>query len=291
MIFTLVGCSESSNKHEGEAKTPSGSSVQKGRDYQSVVDDFVKKGFINIKTEALDDLITGWLTKDGEVESVSVDGDEGYSADVWYPNDVEVVITYHTFAEEDVDIEGGDNVDVKTEDDSNPLEVSPPYNTKTANGLNYIDVVEAFEKAGFTNISVEKRFVTERSGYEENTIANIYINNSGTFKTDRTYNPDSEVRIDYYVISKPDEKSETELTQSFAQSAFEDYAENQYPYGFKCHWILDLKNAEQWDDGSWFFKVGVTITNQYGTKYDSVAEGVVSGTDQNPKIERFYVDN
>lgn len=97
MIVTLAGCGGGSNKHEGEAKTPSGSSVQKGRNYQSVVDDFEKKGFINIKTEALDDLITGWLTKDGEVKSVSVDGDEKYSADKWYPNDVEVIITYHTF--------------------------------------------------------------------------------------------------------------------------------------------------------------------------------------------------
>lgn len=97
MIIALTGCSGGSNTHEGEAKTPSGSNVQKGRNYQSVADDFEKKGFINIKTKALDDLVTGWLTKDGEVESVSVDGDEKYSADKWYSNDVEVIITYHTF--------------------------------------------------------------------------------------------------------------------------------------------------------------------------------------------------
>lgn len=95
MVFSIAGCS--SEGHEGQAKTPSGSSVQHGRDYQEVYEQFEEKGFTNIQFEALDDLVTGWLTKDGEVESVSVDGDTGYSTDEWYPADVEVIITYHTF--------------------------------------------------------------------------------------------------------------------------------------------------------------------------------------------------
>lgn len=99
MVLGIAGCS--SEGHAGEAKTPSGSSVQKGRDYQTVVEDFEKSGFTNIRLEKLGDLVTGWLTKEGEVESVSVDGDTGYSADKWYPADVEVVITYHTFPEKD----------------------------------------------------------------------------------------------------------------------------------------------------------------------------------------------
>lgn len=95
MIFAFAGCS--SEGHDGEAKTPSGSSVQKGRDYQTVYEQFEKQGFTNIRFEVLDDLVTGWLTKDGEVESVSVDGNTDYSADKWYPADIEVIITYHTF--------------------------------------------------------------------------------------------------------------------------------------------------------------------------------------------------
>ncbi|CAN7531752.1 DUF4839 domain-containing protein [Rossellomorea sp. LjRoot5] len=99
IIITLVGCS--GDGHEGEAKTPSGSSVQKGRDYEEVVNEFKEKGFKNMRTEKREDLVTGWLTKDGEVESVSVDGDQDYSSDEWYSNDVEVVITYHTFPEKE----------------------------------------------------------------------------------------------------------------------------------------------------------------------------------------------
>jgi Domain of unknown function (DUF4839) len=101
IIISLVGCAGDSNEHEGEAKTPSGSSVQKGRDYKKVVKEFKENGFKNVSKKKQEDLITGWLTKDGEVESVSVDGDTDYSPDEWYSNDVEVVITYHTFPEEE----------------------------------------------------------------------------------------------------------------------------------------------------------------------------------------------
>lgn len=73
MVLGFAGCS--SEGHDGQAKTPSGSSVQKGRNYQSVYEDFEESGFTNIQFEVLDDLVTGWMTKDGEVESVSVDGD------------------------------------------------------------------------------------------------------------------------------------------------------------------------------------------------------------------------
>lgn len=99
MIFTITGCS--SEGHDGEAKTPSGSSIQKGRNYQDVYKQFEEKGFTNIRFEVIDDLMTGWLTKDGEVESVSVDGDVEYSADKWYPANIEVIITYHTFPDKE----------------------------------------------------------------------------------------------------------------------------------------------------------------------------------------------
>ena len=103
LVITLAGCGGNSNEHEGEAKTPSGSSVQKGRNYQDVIDDFEEKGFKNIKTEKLEDLITGWITKDGEVEEVSVGGDVDYSPDEWVSADTEVIIKYHTFKKEDTE--------------------------------------------------------------------------------------------------------------------------------------------------------------------------------------------
>lgn len=126
MVFSIAGCS--SEGHEGQAKTPSGSSVQQGRDYQEVYEQFEKKGFTNIQFEVLDDLVTGWLTKDGEVESVSVDGDTGYSADKWYPADVEVIITYHTFPNKE---SGNDTSDDSQTTDPVTYETTEPTTDKS----------------------------------------------------------------------------------------------------------------------------------------------------------------
>ena len=56
-------------------------------------------GFVNITTEADRDLITGWITKEGSVEEISIGGDTKFSQNASYRPDVEIVITYHAFKE------------------------------------------------------------------------------------------------------------------------------------------------------------------------------------------------
>jgi len=80
-----------------------------------------------------------------------------------------------------------------------------------------------------------------------------------------------------------------DLDKYVARTTFEKHGKYVYPYGFECHWILDLISEEQTTEGSWTFKVGVTITNQYGTKRDTVAEGIISGNTGNPIVKEFYV--
>lgn len=113
IIFVACGGSD----HTGEVKTPSGSTVMKGKDYKSVVEKFEDEGFTNIKLEKIEDLITGWLTKDGEVEEVSVGGDFEYSPDEWVNADTEVVIRYHTFPEKETEVK-----EEKTEESINQQE-------------------------------------------------------------------------------------------------------------------------------------------------------------------------
>ena len=102
-VIALTGCGGDSNNHEGEAKTPSGSSLQSGSNYKDVIKNFEDQGFTNVKTEKNEDLITGWLTEDGEVEEVSVGGNVDYSPDEWIPMSTEVVIKYHTFKKQDTE--------------------------------------------------------------------------------------------------------------------------------------------------------------------------------------------
>lgn len=54
-------------------------------------------GFVNISIEKKYDLITGWITKDGTVDEISINRDTDFSENVAYPPDTEIIIVYHTF--------------------------------------------------------------------------------------------------------------------------------------------------------------------------------------------------
>ena len=197
MVLTLVGCG---GNHEGEAKTPSGSSVQKGRDYHKVVDDFKSNGFKNIKTEKLEDLITGWMTKDGEVEEVSVGGDVDYSADEWVSADAEVIIKYHTFkkehtesaaeseAKDDTKVEKA-TVESEAKDDSNVEKSTEEKPTKEKPKVEILTVDNCKELAEILSTKDEsdpliKEFAQKYAGrtleFDGNT---AYVSNHGNNKT------------------------------------------------------------------------------------------------------------
>ncbi|NHC43133.1 hypothetical protein G6549_24905 [Bacillus sp. MM2020_1] len=164
-----------SKSHKGEAQTPSGSSIQKGKDYKDVVKEFEDSGFKNIKTKKLDDMITGWVTGDGEVKSVSVDGDKDYSPDDWYPNDVEVVITYHMSPEEkksDTNSNGENNTEkTNTEKTNTEKTNTEKTNTEKTNTEKINTEKTNTEKTNTEKTNTEKTDTekpnTERSIYEK----------------------------------------------------------------------------------------------------------------------------
>lgn len=96
IIISLVACG-SSDTTDNRIKVTEYSSDLKGKDYKDVMTLLQAAGFTNIEVELLDDLITGWLTKDGEVEKVSINGVTEFSSSSKYPEDAKIVITYHTF--------------------------------------------------------------------------------------------------------------------------------------------------------------------------------------------------
>ncbi|MCD8325448.1 MAG: hypothetical protein LUC90_01840 [Lachnospiraceae bacterium] len=69
-----------------------------GMNYLDVIQEFEDVGFTNIQTNVKYDIITGWLTEDGEVSSVTINGDKKFDSDDEYRLDAEVIITYHTLA-------------------------------------------------------------------------------------------------------------------------------------------------------------------------------------------------
>lgn len=121
ICLSMVTACGGGDDHAGEAKTPSASSAQEGRNYLDVAEDFEDKGFTNIHFEVMDDLLFGWLTEDGEVEWVSVDGNVEYKSDEWYPADTKVVIAYHTFPEANAPAD----TDVSDDVEDEPVESEP----------------------------------------------------------------------------------------------------------------------------------------------------------------------
>ncbi len=356
LVIALAGCGGNSNKHKGEAKTPSGSSVQKGSDYHDVINEFKEQGFKNIKTKKLEDLITGWITKDGEVESVSVDGNTDYSADDWYPNNVKVVITYHTFPAESVSTKQEDSQkDSNDESAKAALEAKFPVENAKRSAVVAITnsfAIDVFAEDGNTYDVSKFHSYADTSGNVNDYFMKVKSWGTWSVKNERTWHVDSLILenilgtvanaaldVDFdgtnYFISNitgtfgnPGASAEMsmnlndiesgsnhpyltvpaklikndriqaevdvldhsgDLDKYVARTAFEDHGKYIYPYGFECHWIHDLRSEEQTPEGSWMFKVGVTITNQYGTKRDTVGEGIISGTTGNPIVKEFYV--
>ena len=99
MVFSGNSTSTVSSDNN-ELSVPIASSELATQNYESVVEQFKNAGFTNIKTTKMEDLITGWLTEDGSVEKVTINGQEDFESGEAFSNDVPIDIFYHTYPPE-----------------------------------------------------------------------------------------------------------------------------------------------------------------------------------------------
>ncbi|MEW9122697.1 MAG: DUF4839 domain-containing protein [Thermotaleaceae bacterium] len=92
-IISISACSEDPNVLE----VSKSSDEIVGENYQTIISELEETGFTNIETKILDDLITGFLTKDGEIEKIEINGETEFSVNDSFKKDAKIVITYHTF--------------------------------------------------------------------------------------------------------------------------------------------------------------------------------------------------
>lgn len=126
LLIGIVSCGiirESAPLPEGMSRMPEAATTFEGQNYEDVVTQLQDAGFTNIETKAQEDLITGWVTKEGEVDKVSVAGKTNFSASDKFKSDVRIVVTYHAFPSDSSssddassDTSGGD--DASSEDES-----------------------------------------------------------------------------------------------------------------------------------------------------------------------------
>ena len=242
-----------------------------GENYKDAIKQLEELGFTNIIENPSYDLTLNGLenyTYNEQVIDVKIDGTTDYKPNNLFNKDVEIIVNYHA---RDID---------------NPSWINPPYDTDTAKDVDYEIVVDAFKKAGFKNIEVSG--VTGAG--KDKTVSIIRIE-SLPASLNTKYNTEDKVYIYYYdsSIEIEEPKPETKLDLYYARKAFEEYGEKMYRYGFKCHWWVGLLDEKENTDGSYYFKVEVTITNQYGAEYDAIAEGIVNGTNNNTRVTNFNV--
>lgn len=99
-LVALLGFSacDESTEDDGKIEVPfSSDEAVDGMLYTDAETKLSESGFTNINTVPIEDLVTGWLTSDGEIESISIDGDAEFSNGERFDPGVEVEIQYHTF--------------------------------------------------------------------------------------------------------------------------------------------------------------------------------------------------
>lgn len=264
-------------KETKEIPVPLGTSELGEMKYEEVKKLFEEVGFTNIEKKVIKDLPVDRLSEEKIVTSIFIRDKSTFDKNDKFMADEKIIIEFHT--EKEIEVSAN----------------STDYEDK-----DYQAVVKEFEELGFKNIKTET--VTGNSSIDiNNAVCEVTIDGQSFIRGDM-FSTDKEVIIEYYVVEESADSSESsneviesndtssELTQYYAKKAFEEYGESQYPFGFECHWIKDLINIEQ-AGNTWYFKVGVTITNVYGTEYDTVAEGMVTGTDSAPQMVQFHVSN
>ncbi len=98
--LTVSGCGKEEKSNKIDISTSA--KEFKKENYKKVEDQLRKAGFENIEIKKKDDLVAGWLNKDGDIEKVSIDGNTDFDAGDSFDKGSKVVITYHTFKKEAV---------------------------------------------------------------------------------------------------------------------------------------------------------------------------------------------
>ncbi|KXT72614.1 large hypothetical protein [Streptococcus sp. DD10] len=104
-IFIFTACaSTSKNSENGKASDsialPISSEKIDKQNYKTVVNQLEDAGFTKVKTEKIEDLVTGILKKDGQVESVSIAGETEFQKGDVFDKNTPITVTYHTFKKE-----------------------------------------------------------------------------------------------------------------------------------------------------------------------------------------------
>ena len=94
VLITSIG------PNKNETYIPLDAKKYRGENYEIVAQQLEDAGFKNIEYKPIKDLTTGWITKNGEVESISIAGDTEFEEGEIFSKNSHIVIIYHTFKDD-----------------------------------------------------------------------------------------------------------------------------------------------------------------------------------------------
>lgn len=191
--------------------------------------------------------------------------------------------------------------------------IKMPSSSSEFAGEHYQDVVDDLQDAGFTN--VQTRALGDLiTGWlkTEGMVEKIKVDGDSVFSKNSRYPSGIKILVSYHsfpldeedasdapVTEAPAEAEPVEpepapepepvqpppakLDEVYAAQHLADAWKDRMIYGGTVHWIADRITTAN-DDGTFTFKIGATIKNEYGTKYKGTIEGDVGGTNDAPVI-------
>lgn len=141
LFLSMTGCDDSSSSSNDES---SEESTMVNAPYDSddipydllvddIVSDFEEAGFTNIEKKPMGDLVVGFLSDEGEVETIKIGDSEDFTAFEDFEPNEKVTIEYHSYPEEkaidDAESEGIINTSNNAEF-AEILQIQDPFDTK-----------------------------------------------------------------------------------------------------------------------------------------------------------------
>ena len=83
--------------HPGQLRLPNSSKYYLGKNYTDALTAFQNAGFSTIVLDEQIKSKKGWLSKDGEIAQISINGQTQFEKGEWFGEQASIVITYHTF--------------------------------------------------------------------------------------------------------------------------------------------------------------------------------------------------
>ena len=175
---------------EGQIKLSLSSKELEGENYQEVVKVLTEMGFSNVQIKALEDLSRDVFRQDGEVKTISINGETKFSSGSIVDANGEVIVSYHSL--KPVSTPAPTAVPTETQ-------ISVMLSSKELSGKNYSDVLNILKEMGFTNIrSVGLGDLKKGWLYKEGNVKTVSIGDATKFSVGDIFEKDVEVVISYH---------------------------------------------------------------------------------------------